>query len=166
MRRNRGFTLIEVLIVVVIIAVLAALILPRMTAAGKRADAAEAMQMIGVMKRAVDQYLALNPMDDNNNSLRLAVGMPADFGAADEGTEADWARLGLKPPVSSKWAYIIELQYIGGMGGLHGYFMAISKTKLSGGGYPLAQAYLDGSWSCVAMTNLYDRNNKQIGCTF
>ncbi|HNX68333.1 MAG TPA: prepilin-type N-terminal cleavage/methylation domain-containing protein [Candidatus Omnitrophota bacterium] len=55
----RGFTLIEVLIVVVIIAVLAGLTLPRMFAQTKKAKLAEAMQICGVIARSEARYASL-----------------------------------------------------------------------------------------------------------
>ncbi|HNX68065.1 MAG TPA: prepilin-type N-terminal cleavage/methylation domain-containing protein [Candidatus Omnitrophota bacterium] len=96
--KNKGFTLIEVLIVVVIIAVLASLILPRMTAQIKRAESAEAMQMIGVMRRAAEY------MRSFGREGFIAAG-PGPFGPTDK--EADWANVGLKKPNSSKWTYVL-----------------------------------------------------------
>lgn len=49
---KKGFTLIEVLIVVVIIAVLAALIMPKLLPQTERAVVAEAIQTLGIIKRA------------------------------------------------------------------------------------------------------------------
>jgi len=57
---KKGFTLIEVLIVVVIIAVLASLLLPRMAAQTERAIAAEGLQTLGVIRRAQEQRAELN----------------------------------------------------------------------------------------------------------
>lgn len=51
LKSQKGFTLIEVLIVVVIIGVLAALIVPRMTGQMEKAKVAEATQMLSVMIR-------------------------------------------------------------------------------------------------------------------
>ncbi len=53
---KKGFTLVEVLIVVVIIAILASLIVPRMLAQTEKAKAAEALQMVGAIKRAAERY--------------------------------------------------------------------------------------------------------------
>lgn len=50
--KQRGFTLVEVLIVVVIIAILAALILPRLTQQTENAYIAEAQNMLGTIRRA------------------------------------------------------------------------------------------------------------------
>lgn len=54
-RKQKGFTLIEVLIVVVIIAVLAALILPRFLSQPERAVIAEAQLTLGALVRAQTQ---------------------------------------------------------------------------------------------------------------
>ncbi|HNX69644.1 MAG TPA: prepilin-type N-terminal cleavage/methylation domain-containing protein [Candidatus Omnitrophota bacterium] len=169
MWRIKGFTLIEVLIVVVIIAVLAALILPRMTASGKRADAAEAMQMMGLLKRSVIRYVDLG-----GTTLNLQVGCPPDWGN-DLGNSSDWARLGVKIPVSSKWGYNIAIQDFMGTGQLFVNISAVSKSPTSTGFFPNARmsfGLLNGNqdvgWTCSGMNYLYDSNDntKKIGCTF
>lgn len=88
--QNAGFTLVEVLIVVVIIAILAALIIPRLTIAPEKAKMAEGFQIIGTMHRAQQQYQDLTnttgyldissgngtraPINPNNwTSLSLAI---------------------------------------------------------------------------------------------
>ena len=50
---KKGFTLIEIIIVIVILGVLATLALPRLAAQTKSAQAAEAMQFLGPIKRAI-----------------------------------------------------------------------------------------------------------------
>lgn len=57
--RSKGFTLIEVLIVVVILAILAAMLIPRLVGQVDRAAAAEAFQMIGAIRKASEQTRAL-----------------------------------------------------------------------------------------------------------
>ena len=57
MKNRKGFTLIEILIVVVILAILAAMILPRFLGQTESAYVAEAQQSLGVLRRAqVNHY--------------------------------------------------------------------------------------------------------------
>lgn len=68
MKNRKGFTLIEVLIVVVIIAILASLVLPRFLAQPEKAIIAEGMQVLGALKRA-----QLTQMDLDNTSKWKAI---------------------------------------------------------------------------------------------
>lgn len=56
MKTQKGYTLTEVLIVVVIIALMASLAIPRLLSQGEKAGSAEAINMIGAIKRAQMQY--------------------------------------------------------------------------------------------------------------
>lgn len=87
LKKRSGFTLIEVLIVVVIIGILAALILPRMLSQPEKAVAAEANQFLGVLRRA-----QTNLVDSTGAGSFLTV---ADVAAG--GTNAEWQQLGMKP---------------------------------------------------------------------
>jgi prepilin-type N-terminal cleavage/methylation domain-containing protein len=66
---KKGFTLIEIIIVIVILGVLATLAVPRITAQIEASRAAEAVNIMGVMKRA-----ALNCYDGSQTNC--ACGRP------------------------------------------------------------------------------------------
>lgn len=85
-KKEKGFTLIEVLIVVVILGVLAALVIPRMMSGPERAIVAEANQMIGAIMRAQKSRMDLG-------SSFLAI--------TDNTTAATWTRLGINAPGAS-----------------------------------------------------------------
>ncbi len=87
---KKGFTLIEVIIVIVILGVLAILALPRISGQIEVANAAEAMQMFGSIKRAFESCLQ-------------ATGKGSSCIKADA--------LGVQVPAGSKFTY-----YSGGSG--------------------------------------------------
>ena len=88
-RVRNGYTLAEVLVVVVIIGVLATLLIPRFTAQPERANAAEAAGFLGSIRQGEMAYRL-------DTGLYLA---PADA--------TDWAKLGLDTPTSTKWSYSV-----------------------------------------------------------
>jgi len=73
--RQRGFTLVEVLIVVVIIAILAALILPRLTSQTENGYLAEAQHMLGAMRRAQSTHCDLTECGTTYSTDWLAIGL-------------------------------------------------------------------------------------------
>jgi prepilin-type N-terminal cleavage/methylation domain-containing protein len=60
---KRGFTLLEVLIVVIIIGILASIALPQYTATIEKSKSAEAASNIGTIRAALDRYWYQNDYD-------------------------------------------------------------------------------------------------------
>ncbi|MDO8602955.1 MAG: prepilin-type N-terminal cleavage/methylation domain-containing protein [Candidatus Omnitrophota bacterium] len=65
---KKGFTLLEVLIVVIIIGILAAIALPQYTATIEKSRSAEAASNIGALRTAVDRYWYQNNASDPTNT--------------------------------------------------------------------------------------------------
>ena len=61
---KKGFTLIELLVVVLIIGILSAIAVPQYTNAVEKARLAEALTMIGSLKRGIDAYVMANGFID------------------------------------------------------------------------------------------------------
>ena len=94
MKKKKGFTLIEILIVIVILAILATLVLPRMLAQPEGALVAEANQVLGALARSQDTFMQMS----GTTTAGLEFTSP--------GTATEWGRLGLQPPVAgSRFTY-------------------------------------------------------------
>lgn len=82
MKHKKGFTLIEILIVVVILGILASMTLPRFLAQPEKATVAEANQMLGAMMRGqqanIDTGGAFVKIDSNTDATQ-------------------WNKIGMKP---------------------------------------------------------------------
>lgn len=89
--RQRGFTLVEVLIVVVIIAILAALILPRLTSQTENGYLAEAQHMLGAMRRAQSTHCDLTECGTTYSNDWQAIGLNSTNAA----------------PSASNWTYAL-----------------------------------------------------------
>ncbi|MDQ6859979.1 MAG: prepilin-type N-terminal cleavage/methylation domain-containing protein [Verrucomicrobiota bacterium] len=63
---RRGFTLVEIMIVVAIIALLAAIALPSLARARKRSQAATIKEELRVIQGAMDQFYTENPIADSS----------------------------------------------------------------------------------------------------
>lgn len=98
---KKGFTLIEVLIVVVIIAVLAALILPRFMNQAERAVIAEAQQILGAMRRGELNWQDMTETAPGTQTSITSCGFTTDCAT----TAAEWAVLGVTPPLVGTGAF-------------------------------------------------------------
>jgi len=74
LRNSKGFTLIELMIVVVIIGILAALAIPRFTQASARAKEKEADGILKQIYTLQNAYLANNGTYANNETALMTVG--------------------------------------------------------------------------------------------
>ena len=104
MKRSKGFTLVEVLIVVVIIAILASLVMPRMLAQTKRAITAEAFQVVGAIKRNAERIFDLTGSYPSGPDGYIQIYSDGSGGYG--GSSGDWGSIGMKGPEKSKnWSY-------------------------------------------------------------
>ncbi len=72
-RKNKGFTLIELMVVVVIIGILAAVALPNYSVYITRAKISESMSLIGPLKKEIIRYHAQNGrFAQTNKELNIA----------------------------------------------------------------------------------------------
>ena len=76
-RRRGGFTLLELLMVVIIIGILAAMALPQFIRAAEKARATEAFNLLGTVRSAENRYRAMEPANQYANDLtNLDVDIP------------------------------------------------------------------------------------------
>lgn len=129
---SKGFTLSEVLIVVVIIGILASLVMPRFAGQTDKAAAAEAIGIMGTIHRALLQYFdevgsypeALNAINEIENTLGIsasAVRYNWTFATGADGTvtgtrgkvgtltlsdAGDWGGTGIYVPGGASWPHL------------------------------------------------------------
>jgi len=159
--KRLGFTLVELLVVVAILGVLAALIIPRFLSQTKRAGTGEAIQMIGAMKRTY-----LNYKDSGGAALALSESSSTD----------SWEKFGMKKPNSKLWYYRATIPSSSSSNPAQFYAIYIA-DGIKGGYNPTPNTYMllqvtsDGTetWGCSSgMQKLYGSADKTltIGCQF
>jgi prepilin-type N-terminal cleavage/methylation domain-containing protein len=86
--KRRGFTLLEVLVVIIIVGVLAAVAVPQLFSVVERSRAVEALNMIGVIKRAF--YGCLTPYAGGYDASFIPpCGSWDELGMSDPNADAD-----------------------------------------------------------------------------
>ena len=76
-RRRGAFTLLELLMVVIIIGILAAMALPQFIRAAEKARATEAFNLLGTVRSAENRYRAMEPSNQyTEDLLNLDVEIP------------------------------------------------------------------------------------------
>ena len=75
LQRRAGFTLLELMMVVIIMAILASIALPQYLRTSERARAAEAIQMLGAMRTTQTRYYALNNENYATKADELDIGL-------------------------------------------------------------------------------------------
>ncbi len=149
---EKGFTLVEVLIVVVIIAILASLIVPRMLMQTDKAKAAEAIQMVGVIKRAAEMYYDFHGSYSPTGSDFWADAIPWDPA---QNTPDEWAQLGLQLPAGKTWEYSYQTDgssyniFANGEGSFNDLMMYQSALDMYTCSAPLKDLSPDRSQGCT-----------------
>lgn len=86
-RGSRGFTLIEMLIVIVVIAILALIVIPRLLGAGRKAKEAALKGDLHMLRNAIQQFEA--DMGDYPATLDQLVATTAPTGTGGNGLDLD-----------------------------------------------------------------------------
>ncbi len=77
---NKGFTLIEIMIVIAIISILAAIAIPAYQVYIARSQVIESMSLLGTVKGGVfESYTTSTICIDNNSNNYLGIGAPTDI---------------------------------------------------------------------------------------
>lgn len=87
-QRQRGFTLVELLIVVIILAILAAIVIPQFSSATTDAQEAALDSNLGGLRNAIELYKAQHPASSTNSGYPGAVATTGGTCAATKGTGA------------------------------------------------------------------------------
>lgn len=111
MRMQRGFTLIELMIVVIVIAVLAAIAIPNYLEQSKKGRRADAVRAMGEYQLAIERWRAENP------SYANCSGTPCGSGTYPTAPTSEFYTVPTGGITASETAYSITLQPTGKQAG-------------------------------------------------
>ena len=132
MKHRGGFTLLELLMVVIIIAILASIALPQYFRAAERSRASEALQIMATIRGSELRFKALDPA--NLYTIALA------------NLDVDVPGVG-KAPASKLWTYTVTGTAAGSN--------AVSKRIAGAAAGKTISLDLDGGGSCTDDANTY-----------
>lgn len=99
MRKNKGFTLLELIIVVIVIGILASIALPRYLKVMEKARSTEAKQILGTVRSAQMRYYASHQnYTDNFAALDINITTPQYFDVPTPVGNGDCGALGGPTP--------------------------------------------------------------------
>ncbi len=126
MRTNRGFTLIELMVVVAIIAIIAAIAIPSYTEQVRKSRRADASRSVGQMQLELERWRAENPSYADCTSPPT----PCGSGAYPTATVSDHYTIQFTNPAPAATAYTITATPKGAQTGDRcGVLMATRDTK-------------------------------------
>lgn len=140
---QKGFTLAELLIVIVILGVLGSMALPRFYPQKEKAIVAEAVSMLSAIRQGEAAYHLEN----------------GEYLAVNSANPTDWVKLGIDDPNTTKWSYTV----LGGTGAnaADGQATATRGTQPEAGDYKNMTIVLnaDGTWGPGATPHPFRPNN-------
>ena len=147
-KNQKGFTLVELLIVIIILGILASIVVPRMVAQTTQANTAEAVNMLGAIRRSA---LALQDS--------TAAAATADFSMINGVAAGAWANLGLgNLPANARFDYA----YVAANGT---NIVATRRAGGADGGRTINMDILTGVLTCGAgYTAVNDPQGNAISC--
>ncbi|MEE2804489.1 MAG: pilin [Pseudomonadota bacterium] len=142
-QRESGFTLIELMIVVAIIGILAAIAIPQYTAYTARSQSSEAMSLAGPLKTAISEYVQNEGAFPGDNAT-AGVGAAATY----KGKYVATATIGANGVLT------MAMQSSGVASGLSGKNIILTPTDVGG----------SISWACTNNLDADDQNKVPSVC--
>lgn len=115
---NKGFTLVELLVVVLIIGVLSAIALPQYTTAVERSRSVEALSLLSSISDSAQRYYIQHgewPLDDDNNPIWgvLDIDVPVATSGGETYRGGKNFKLNMAPHGSDRDSFVVSAERIG-----------------------------------------------------